>query len=178
MEQDRAGTMPWPLARCHGTGARAESKTTSPAGAGDKVPAMDQGAIPQSQMLCQGSWAEFSLQSHMSGVWGLALLAHSCSRPQTKVVSCLEQQDVCGSRREHGTALPPQQPPSCCPRSRGAQRQATALGTGSGCAGALLPSPLHPGQSGSSPVLVVDVVPKARGVDDCQLHANPLLLNL
>lgn len=28
---------------------------------------MGQGAIAQSQMLCQGSWAEFSLQSHMSG---------------------------------------------------------------------------------------------------------------
>lgn len=38
--------------------------------------------------------------------------------------------------------------------------------------------PLQPGQRGSSPVLVVDVVPKARRVDDCQLHANPLLLNL
>lgn len=30
----------------------------------------------------------------------------------------------------------------------------------------------------SSPVLIVDVVSKARGVNDRQLHANPLLFNL
>lgn len=40
------------------------------------------------------------------------------------------------------------------------------------------PRPYRHGCPGSSPVLVVDVVPKARGVDDGQLHANPLLLDL
>lgn len=63
-----------------------------------------------------------------------------------------------------------------------AQDQAAAVSTssGSGCPGARLPS-LCTGphiSAANSPILVVDVVSKARGVDDRQLHANPLLFNL
>lgn len=165
--------MPWLLARCHSTGARAASKPTSPAqlvvGTISLPWAIPAQPSSHPTELCQGPWAELSLQSHMSRVWALALLAHSCCQPQTKVVSCLEQQDVCGSQGEHGTALPAQQPPPAAHRAAG-----HGVRVCWGPPGLLL----HPGQRGSSPVLVVDVVPKARRVDDCQLHANALLLNL
>lgn len=49
-------------------------------------------------------------RGHMSEAQGQALLAHSCSRPQTKGISRHGQHGVCGSSsraRERGTALPP-----------------------------------------------------------------------
>lgn len=91
-----------------------------------------------------------------------------------------------GSRinpREHGTALPPTTTLSPAPHGAWvAQDQAMALSTSSrsGCSGAQPPS-LCTGphiSAASSPVLVVDVVSKARGVNDRQLHANPLLFYL
>lgn len=94
-------------------------------------PALSQprGAILHSHPLSQGLLAEFSLQSHMSEVQGLATPAHSCSRPQTKVVSCPEQQDVCGLSQGPGSTpgsmVPrcrPQQPSPLLPMEHGWRR--------------------------------------------------------
>lgn len=79
---------------------------------------------------------------------------------------------------EHGTTLPPTTALSPAPHGAWVaqdQVRPSAPAPGEDARGlGRLPSAPVP----SSPVLVVDVVSKARGVDDCQLHANPLLFNL
>lgn len=129
-------------------------------------------------------------RGHMSEAQGRALLAHSCSRPQTKGISRHGQHGVCGSSsraRECGTVLPPAPALLLGRDSTGtaqgqhrdtAQPPGPALGQGVPGVRFFFPHPYRHICPGSSPVLVVDVVPKARGVDDGQLHANPLLLDL
>lgn len=164
----------------------------SPARGEEKAP-----ATGQPGQLCPGHRAQPAtvpgtpgrVQCHMSEVWGPATLSHSCSQPQTKLVSCLKQQDVCGLSQGPGSApgmaqhCHPQPPFPLLPTERGWQRtrlqpSAPAPGQDAPGLGCLPLCTGPPISAASSPVLVVDVVSKARGVDDRQLHANPLLFNL
>lgn len=104
-----------------------------------------------------------------TGCAGIQLLLapnKACFMPQS--AGCLR---VHFGAREHPLC-------SALHRARGAQDHSPAPSTKAGCPSIRCHLPAAASCPGSSPVLVVDVVSKARGVNDRQLHANPFLFNL